>query len=595
MYFRWLPLLLAAVTVAAAPAPRLFTAPPVTDGGKALSQTLPAGTAAPVVKLGHDAGHLYLQARIPDASRCTLEEAKVPLNEAFRADSLEFWLGRHQYTLALQGGRLQLYDYLRGRELPVTASSHGAYREGGYDYFVGVAFSELGEEPLSGRTVPFAFQVNDRNSGGEVERRLYPAAMEWDHPVSYVPVHFSTSPDAPSGPFAPPLSIRIRQFAHEPRVSCAVRRLPGFEESDFAYRLLRPDGSEFQRGKLPAGTGEQLLELPVDPAGPGLYRLEFFLCRDGAEYGPIAEPYFNPGREPLRSYRSPRRAPTDLAEFWQSRIAAMRRRPLNAKVEQIPGPAHLLTWMISLDNHRGNPMRVFVTCHREDVGKKLSGELNVYPPMRATGTQNQPRGVLTVSFCGSLQGACRLPGVDRDAELWDRAEDLENSYWLDVVLDGVRALDAAATLPVSNGRFTVTGGSRGGWYAFALGAVAPDRVALASFTSPCYSDVTMNRELGWGSAASEIHQVFRRDELLDQGRRFANFRYFDPLFLAELVRTPFIFSAGLQDNICSAIGMTAAANRIDPKFCFFVLDPEGGHGGAVDLGAFHRHFREEQR
>jgi hypothetical protein len=36
----------------------------------------------------------------------------------------------------------------------------------------------------------------------------------------------------------------------------------------------------------------------------------------------------------------------------------------------------------------------------------------------------------------------------------------------------------------------------------------------------------------------------------------------------------------LWDYICSAIGMTAAANRMPPEFCTFILDPEGGHGGS---------------
>jgi cephalosporin-C deacetylase-like acetyl esterase len=141
-------------------------------------------------------------------------------------------------------------------------------------------------------------------------------------------------------------------------------------------------------------------------------------------------------------------------------------------------------------------------------------------------------------------------------------------------------MDYVAGRADSDGCVLVSGGSRGGWYALALAAVAPERVALARFTSPCYSDVTMNQWLGFGSAAAEIYSTFERDRVCSGGRVWETFRYFDPLFLAEIVRTPVVFSAGLQDTICSAVGMTAAAHRIPQEFRTFLLDPEAGHGGS---------------
>jgi cephalosporin-C deacetylase-like acetyl esterase len=218
----------------------------------------------------------------------------------------------------------------------------------------------------------------------------------------------------------------------------------------------------------------------------------------------------------------------------------------------------------------------------------MPAHLNVYPPMRNDKPAWPQQGYLGLTFCASLQGQCRLPAQKQDEDLWARSENLDECYWLDVVLDGVRAMDYVATRADSNGKVAVSGGSRGGWYTLALAAVAPDRVALARFTSPCYSDVTMNRQLGYGSAATEIYMRFERDRVKTAGRVFNNFQYFDPLFLAELIRTPVVFSAGLQDNICSAIGMTAAANRMPKEFCTYILDSEGHHGGSPWVGPIIR-------
>ncbi len=534
-----------------------------------------------------------LLAEVPDDTRCSPDDLRLPLSEGYRADSFEFWLGRRQYQLAQKDGRIRLYDYTLRREMPLLNGFYH-YEKGAWRIAAQIPWSSLGIKFSAGDSATFAWQINNASSAGNVVRSFHPENAVWDRPSTYALIHFGGAENT-GGTLAAPLKIDIRQFSHTPKVECRVQRRAGFEEGRFRYLLRRADDSIFHRGELPAGPGVQLLDLPVDPAGTGLYRIEFFLVADGTEFGPIPEPYFNPGDKPIRAYRSPRVAPEDMAAFWEKKIEAMRKRPFNAKIEPFEGKKNLVNRQITLENHRGNPMRIFVSYHKTDAGKRLPGLMNVYPPMRATGTQNQPGGVLTISFCGSLQGEFRPAGAERNALLWDRAEDLENCYWLDVVLDAVRVLDFVATLPECNGDFTVTGGSRGGWYSFAIGAVAPDKVKLASFTSPCYSDVTMNRELGAGSAASEVHQVFKRDELLTEGRIFANFRYFDPLFLAEMVRTRFVFSAGLTDNICSAIGMTAAANRIKPEFCYFVLDADGGHGGSPDIKAFQSFFQREAR
>jgi cephalosporin-C deacetylase-like acetyl esterase len=586
----------AACVLAACPPMKAFDLPyPIYPEGRAVSFDLTRdGESFGQASLGWTPKVLIVEARVLDATPTTLEDAGVAISEAYRADSIEFWVGRRwQFVAALtpEGGRL--WDYTLAHEVPGAKVTH-EYVEGGYAMRIEVPWKSLEIDPDSGASFPFALQINDRQRVLDGERWkdsgrlvLFPQQASWGRESTYGIVFLSES--VAGGITAPeplPLaSLDIRQYAYAQKVEAVIDRRPGFEGASLVLVCRDADGEAFAEIPVPklAKSSESaaiLLQLPWREDVSGIFRAELYLERDGVRYGPSVEPYFNGGPTAIAEYRSPRKAPEDLLAFWDGKIAAMRARPMNAIIETLaserPG---IVIEKVRLDNHRGNPMTVFVSRHAAAEGRH-SAYLNVYPPMRAGKAERPQSGVLGLTFCGSLQGDNRLPGQENDEGLWARAENLDESYWLDVVLDGVRAMDYVATRPDSNGRTIVSGGSRGGWYAFALAAVAPDRVALARFTSPCYSDVTMNQQLGYTSAASEIYLAFERDRVKTDGKVFANFRYFDPLFLAELIRTPVVFSAGLQDSVTSAIGMTAAANRIAPEFRTFILDAEGGHGGS---------------
>ena len=549
------------------------------------------GTAA----LGWTDRHLAIEASVRDDTPVSLADAGVGIEEAFMADSVEFWVGRHQFVAAATPAGGRVWDYLYAR-LVEGAEADFEKTPQGYRLRATVPWNALGVSPEDGASFQFALQVNDRQRVKEGERwkdanrhSLFPRGAVWDRPSTYGIVVLAGAPLAGAAP-APAAfaSFDIRTYAYAKKVEAVVQRAPAF--GDCALRLVcrGPDGAVQSDQPVPAGSGRVLMDLAWDEKQAGICNAELWLEADGKRFGPAAEPYFCAGPTTIAQYNSPRKAPDDLAAFWTRKIAAMRARPMNAKATEVESErSGVVVEKVTLDNHRGNPMIVWVSRMRQDIGPRPA-DLNVYPPCRADKPSWPQAGRLGIKFCGSRQGACRLPGQARDELLWARAEFLDDCYWLDVVLDGVRAMDYVAGRPDSDGRIVVSGGSRGGWYALALAAVAPDRVAWARFTSPCYSDVTMNMRLGRGSAATEIFKTFERDRVMTGGKVFDTFRYFDPLFLAELIRTRVVFTAGLQDNICSAIGMTAAANRMPAGFCTFVLDPEGGHGGSPWKGPVTR-------
>jgi cephalosporin-C deacetylase-like acetyl esterase len=568
------------------------------------------GEAVGTAALGWTKEALVIEVQVRDGTPISLSDVGVGIAEAYHADSVEFWVGKRQFVAAAtkEGGLLWDYIYQQpvARARVVFKSTDDGYR-----LRVEMPWAALGLTAKTGLNFPFLLQINDRQRVKDGERwkesgrqLVFPETATWDRVSTYGMVFLAEDAVAGSAPEPLPFAaLDIRAFAYEKKAEAVVCPLTPFAQAEFLLVCRDPDGKsavEIPVPKLlppaisnpqpanPAAKPSLLLPLPWDESRAGIFQAELYLIHDGQRYGPVSEPFFNAGKTPIANYHSDRKAPADLAEFWEKKIAAMRARPMRAEVTEVkserPG---VVVEKVRLDNHRGAPMVVWVTRRQNEEGPRPA-RLNVYPPMRAVGPAWPQPGSLGLTFCGSRQGECRLPEQTRDEGLWARAETLDESYWLDVVLDGVRAMDYVASRPDSNGRTIVSGGSRGGWYSLALAAVAPDRVALARFGSPCYSDVTLNQQLGNGSAATEIRIAFERDRVQTGGKVFQNFRYFDPLFLAELIRTPVVFSAGLQDGICSAIGMTAAANRMPKEFCTFVLDPEGGHGGSPWMGAINQ-------
>ncbi len=553
------------------------------------------GTSHGVASLAWDRQGLRLTATIRDSTPLPLDAVDITIADAYRADSIEIWVNRHQFVLADTPYGLALYDYLY-QEPVATSSGEIIHTEEQYEVMAHLPWSVIGLDPRPGSTFQVAIQINDRRQiaspDGKWKERvvqtLFPEQAVWDRPSTYGTVYLQQGP-LPAGTSASPVPLAIlnlRALAYAKQTEAYVHRTPHFANAPMILRLLDPDNAVFAEFDVPAGAGEQRLILPWNEARTGIFSAALYLVDGEQLLGPVAEPYFNAGSVPIADYRSDRQPPEDLREFWTASVTAMRQRPFSAESLPFDSPWPAIeVRKVRLANHRGNPMIVYLSRHTEDTGA-LPAHLNVYPPMRADAPVKPRRGAIGLTFSGSLQGQCRLPEQSADEGLWARAESLADSYWLDVVLDAVRALDYLAAQEESDGKATVSGGSRGGWYAMAIAAVAPDRLRLARFTSPCYADVTMNMHLGYGSAATEIYSVFTRDRVRTDGRIFATFRYFDPLFLASLIRMPVIFSAGLQDNICSAIGMTAAAHNIPPGHAYFLLDPEAGHGGSPQLSPF---------
>ncbi|QUL57253.1 alpha/beta fold hydrolase [Paenibacillus tritici] len=140
----------------------------------------------------------------------------------------------------------------------------------------------------------------------------------------------------------------------------------------------------------------------------------------------------------------------------------------------------------------------------------------------------------------------------------------EQSYYLALAIDTVRAIETAAQLPgVDPARIAITGASQGGGIAL-LAAALSRRVAVVAADIPnlCRLDFGV---LNSTSSLTEIADYLKRyPEHLE--RVLQNLAYFDIVNLAHRITVPVLMSVGWKDTVCMPETVYAAYNRIEsPK------------------------------
>lgn len=138
--------------------------------------------------------------------------------------------------------------------------------------------------------------------------------------------------------------------------------------------------------------------------------------------------------------------------------------------------------------------------------------------------------------------------------------DIRRSYYMAVVMDAVRAVDAASEQPgVDPKKIAVVGGSQGGGLALLAGALNPKVAAIvADIPNMCRMDYGI---LHSASSLNEIAQYIKRyPEQLNQ--ILEHLSYFDMLNLAPRIQVPVMVSVGWKDTVCMPETIYAAYNRM---------------------------------
>lgn len=545
-------------------------------------------------RLLYDDEAFYLRSDIIDDTQIFLTEKDRKLSDLYLFDSVEFWFGRHQFSIGWTGQELVGYDYL-GRKPLEGIKGKLIPNEKGYSLVARIPWKSIGVEPRVGELQQFSLWFNDVDGEGKAGRKQYrlPAEAEWDLPVSYGAVFFNRDiPVDVCSPALRPLFLPdVETRAFQPINRLFLKPVPGWGGMEVAAKILNGD-KERTEVKITLAGETVTVDLPL-PEKPGIETLEFYAKLDGGRiYGPVTLDYFATTKALLSDYKSEQTPPADLDAFWDKAVAELAATPLEIKDKQLvkskPG-ADL--WKATLIGWQGVPIEAYLSIPKAEG--KFPIDINVYPatgidpdnvPMSggAIHLRVSPRGFGTHDADRKPKGS---PYVTDDP-------DPRNFYVLANVLDWMRGLDWALSQEKADpNRVFLGGGSRGGYLTMMFASADP-RISVANAAVPCYADLELMARLGYSSAAADAYHALYGGSKERQESMRKVWGYFDVANVAHRIKCPIVVEAGMTDEICPAPGIVDAFNRISSEQKFLFLNPEQGHTGTRNGGHIRNMLKE---
>jgi cephalosporin-C deacetylase len=169
----------------------------------------------------------------------------------------------------------------------------------------------------------------------------------------------------------------------------------------------------------------------------------------------------------------------------------------------------------------------------------------------------------------------------------------ETYYYRRLFTDGVRAVDAACTLPmVDPARVAVTGGSQGGAIALAVAALVPDLAAVA-VNVPFLCDFPRATVITDTSPFREISKYLstHRDQVEAVHETLS---YFDGVNFAARSKHPAYFSVALMDATTPPSTIFAAFNAYSGEKDIKVWPYNGHEAGGPDDDQLMRQFLSQR-
>ncbi len=307
--------------------------------------------------------------------------------------------------------------------------------------------------------------------------------------------------------------------------------------------------------------------------------------------------------EPLEALRARRPVPPpapDFDAFWRSTVDAAREHAVD--VVRTPWPTrlpHVAVDDVEFGGYDGQRVRGwFLRPAAHDVavdgplpcvvqfegyggGRGLPHEWLFWPAAGAAVLVMDTRGQGSGHRQGATPDVAPPSGPHQPGFLTLGVESKETYYYRRVFTDGVRAVDAARSLPeVDPERVVAAGASQGGGITLAVAGLVPD-LAAAMPDVPFLCDI---------ARAATITDAFPYQELrlwLRQHRRataaaLATVAYADGVNFASRATAPARFSVALMDEVCPPSTVFAAYNAYAGPKEIDVWEYAGHEGGAVD-------------
>ncbi|WP_157837033.1 acetylxylan esterase [Geminisphaera colitermitum] len=546
-------------------------------------------TFSGTVSLAWNNDGLLLRVRMKDdsvhaASLAVVSDPAIDAGWVFNHyDAIEISVGGRTFAFCpLEDGRVAYYyDFLERNEVR-EANARIVSAEDDHELLAIIPWRDIDAEPKEGLFLPLMIRIHDLDSDGagkpkSARRIVLPKTAEPGVPVSYGAAFLvgERLPDGHAPRLEPLFGVRLETGAYHRRIRLLLTAGKEFGRLRVSYGGTL-DGATLYRSSVSLGERTTLVDLPIGKS-LGVVRLHMTAHLPGGEFGPVILDYFSPGEKALADYRGTMTPPEDFDAFWNGKLAELASIPMETRMEKLPESDEQTTlWKVRLTGWRGIPFFAFLAVPT-DAGRHPL-RMRVYPRVPVT-TAKPERGkvVLAVSPRGLGPSSEFSPPPQPASQHRSESGSPEDLYMLANILDWIRAIDHALTLPqVDASRVHVSGGSRGGYLALALAAV-DSRITSTYAAVPAYADVELSASTG---KFPDTRQIIYGGSAEDRIRQRFVWSYFDAVNLAHRIRSRILVEAGMQDNICPAAGIVDAFNRMPSREKILLLNPEGGHSSS---------------
>jgi cephalosporin-C deacetylase-like acetyl esterase len=278
--------------------------------------------------------------------------------------------------------------------------------------------------------------------------------------------------------------------------------------------------------------------------------------------------------------------PRDFDAFWNAKLAALHRVPMAPRLIEmqtdVPGVRLYRVTLDSLGSHVQGYLAVPARAGRFPA-LMLYQYAGVYALQTRTVTDRAAAGWLAFNVSSHDMAPDQATGVPANYQAIGNT-DRESSYFLNMYLRDVRAVDYITTRADWNGKTIVaTGTSMGGQQSLATAALQPKITAvIANEPSGADSNGDLHgRRAGYPNWPSTDATVMKTA------------LYFDTVNLASRIKVPTIVAIGFLDTIAPPAGIWTALNQVrGPHEAVPMIDAEHNNITPDRLGAWERRSRE---
>lgn len=349
---------------------------------------------------------------------------------------------------------------------------------------------------------------------------------------------------------------------------------PGPTPPTYSYKwtVRRNNAVVLKEGKLDLSKGKDTIEVVADQPEMVYVAVEAYAEPSAAGAGaqPAETPKFeggNTGRNtgyyavgaavaPTKiGLATPR--PTDFDAFWDGKLAAQAKVPLNAVVTPAPTDVPGVEMSIFQVDALGSKVHGYVAKPAREGKFPAVVQLQyagVYALNAGAVARRAAEGWLIVN----VDSHDKLPSdpsgnIPRGYQAVGNT-DRETSYFLNMYLRDSRALDYLMTRPDWDGSTLVLmGGSMGGQQSLSLAGLRPEKISAVLVCVPAGADTNGDlhgRKAGYPNWPSDDPNVM------------AASRYFDPVNFASRIKAPVMAGIGFIDTISPPAGIWTVLNQV---------------------------------